>query len=77
MSGLADQFCQIESVLSIIIFDCPFVLAFKRKTQKEYLTLNEAKRANLKSNKKILNGWPFWNKVYAQVHTLHALFLFI
>ena len=32
----------------------PFGLAFKRKNSKEYLTLNEAKRANLQLQKRTL-----------------------
>ena len=42
----------------------PFGLAFKRKIQKEYLTLDEAIRANLHGNKRILKWRQFWNVVY-------------
>ena len=39
------------------------------------LTLNEAIRANLHGNKRILKWRPFWNKVYA-VSRISTTFLF-
>ena len=53
----------------ILVFFClianwPFWPRFQARNSKEYLTLNEAKRANLQSNKRILKWQPFWYKVY-------------
>ena len=50
----------------------PYKLALltslSKLTFKEYLNSNEAKRANLQSNKRILKWQPFWNKVYRHFH---------
>ena len=54
---------------AIFIFFCsylnyPFLPRSQSQNSKEYLTLNEARRANLNVNKGILKWKPFWNKVY-------------
>ena len=36
-----------------------------RRNSKENFPLNEATRANLQVNRRILKWQPFWNKVYA------------
>ena len=39
---------------------------------------NEATRANLNKNKRILKSQPFWNKVYSLVHSsVWFLFFFV
>ena len=62
---------------AILVFFCflanwPIWPRFQTWISKEYLTLNEAKRANLQSNKRILKWRPFGNKVYglALRHTM-------
>ena len=39
----------------------------QKQNSKEYFTLNEATRANLNKNKRILEWEPFWNKVYSEL----------
>ena len=68
-------------------FYCSFVylqishccLVLKLEYSKEYFPLNEATRANLQGNKRILKYWPFWNKVYCDHYIVpkvsHAGFL--
>ena len=50
---------------SILLFTCKlaFVASFKGKYLLNFEFKNEATRANLQVNKRILKWWPFWNKV--------------
>ena len=54
---------------AILVFFCfqgnwPLWPRFQTQNSKEHLTLNEAIRANLHGNKRILKRRTFWNKVY-------------
>ena len=57
--------------LSILLFSCKLALiaSLLTRNSKEYFPLNEAARANLQGNKRILKWRPFWNKVYKKAYT--------
>ena len=62
-----------SKMAAILVFFCfhanwPLWPRFQTQNSKEYLTLNEAIRANLHGNKRILKWRPFWNKVYSSPH---------
>ena len=50
---------------SILLFTCKLALvdSFKGNILLNHEFKNEATRANLQENKRILKWWPFWNKV--------------
>ena len=54
--------------LSVLLFTCKLALvaSFKRNILLNFEFKNEATRANLQENKRILKWWPFWNKVYVK-----------
>ena len=53
---------KMATILNIQIIHSHFVV--QCKTQKNMLTLNEVRMANLNANKIILKCKPFWRKVY-------------
>ena len=62
VGGQTEARAQLSS--TIIDYHEPFDQGFKLEIQKTYFPLNEATRANLQVNKRILKWRPFWNKVY-------------
>ena len=44
------------------------VASFRENIHLNFEFKNEATRANLQVNKRILKWRPFWNKVYSQIH---------
>ena len=57
---------------AILVFFCllanwPLLPRLRENILLNFKFKNEATRANLQENKRILKWWPFWNKVY----TLH------
>ena len=48
----------------VFLANQPLLPRSETRNSKEYFPLNEATRANLQVNKRILKLWPFWNKVY-------------
>ena len=58
-------YSKMAAILAFVCFhgNWPFWLHFQTWNSKEYLTLNEAKRANLQSNKRILKLGTLWNTV--------------
>ena len=67
---LLPKYTPYSKMAAILVFFClfsnwPFWPRFQTQNSKEYITLNEAKRANLQSHKRILKWRPFWNKVYS------------
>ena len=54
---------------SILLFACKLALValFKGRYSLNFDFKNEATRANLQVNKKILKWQPFWNKVYCLI----------
>ena len=61
MATLLVFFCLLESE--------PLLPHLREKILSNFEFKNEATRANLQVNIRILNCWPFWNKVYKDTCT--------